>query len=201
VDITKFQCFSELNDSIVFHLKRFEINFDTFRREKVNDSFPFPKMINMKPFTKEYILESISGSSDNTSVDRLEGDKDSDDGFIYELFAVVVHTGTTDSGHYFTYIKEPTVDDIIAMETGSASTSQTSTTSKSRWIEFNDAEISLFSELLLESECFGGTTVMHEILPKSQGTTTYAVENPKNAYMLIYNRKNPLSSVEIPLGE
>ena len=37
----------------MFHLKRFELNFDTFRREKVNDAFPFPKFLNMYPYTKE----------------------------------------------------------------------------------------------------------------------------------------------------
>ena len=53
VTISKRQCISQLPDNLIFHLKRFELNFDTFRREKVNDSFLFPMYLNMLPHTKE----------------------------------------------------------------------------------------------------------------------------------------------------
>lgn len=34
-------------------LKRFDLNYETFQKEKVNDLCEFPIELNMKPYTKE----------------------------------------------------------------------------------------------------------------------------------------------------
>ena len=94
VPITKRQCLlkDKLPNSIIFHLKRFEFNLDTYIREKVNDSFSFPieTPLNIYPYTKE-------GLSSNNAVqlDNLPGGSGCADeaSCLYTLTAVVVHTG------------------------------------------------------------------------------------------------------------
>lgn len=52
----------------------------------------------------------------------------------YNLKGVVVHTGTADFGHYYSFIK----------------------ISDDKWHEFNDSLIKEFDPKNIESECFGG---------------------------------------------
>ena len=52
-DMNKRTVLHELHHSIIFHLKRFELNFQTFQHEKLNDRFEFPLSINLEPYTKE----------------------------------------------------------------------------------------------------------------------------------------------------
>jgi ubiquitin C-terminal hydrolase len=187
VNITKRQCIARTSDTLIFHLKRFELNFDTFRREKVNDAFAFPMRLNMFPYTK-YGLEKAEGVvHPNTNGECVILEEDCE----YELSGVVVHTGTTESGHYFAYLKEDSCVD--GGDGGEAAP-------KPRWLEFNDAEVTPFSEALLESECFGGTTKMHDIYG-SGAVTTHEIPNPKSAYMLVYKRvakKSCAPSVSAP---
>ena len=172
-NITKRQCFSQLSNTIIFHLKRFELNFDTFRREKVNDFFPFPMALDMRPYTKVGLAGNSESAMDYSY-------------FEYELGGVVVHTGTADSGHYYSYIKE---DDEIDGDVNLSVPVNGETAKKRRWLEFNDSEVSEFYENRIENECFGGTTKSHEYIPSTQSLVTTETTNPKNAYMLVYHRK------------
>lgn len=52
----------------------------------------------------------------------------------YTLKGVVVHYGTAEFGHYFSYIK----------------------INEDQWLEFNDSKIKEFKLKQLENECFGG---------------------------------------------
>ena len=58
----------------------------------------------------------------------------------YELRGIVAHTGTADSGHYYSFIKErePRAGDA-------------------QWFEFNDRIVTQFSADKIPEECFGGT--------------------------------------------
>lgn len=164
-NITKRQCLAGLPDALIFHLKRFELNFDTFRREKVNDAFAFPLRVNMYPYTKAGLEQAESG--------MLSADTDTSE-YEYELSGVIVHTGTTDSGHYFAYIKDSTTPGADAQT--------------ARWCEFNDAEVSNFSIANLEKDCFGGVCKTHDVYPGGVSIVSHETVNPKSAYMLIYNR-------------
>jgi ubiquitin C-terminal hydrolase len=158
--ITKRNCFTNLSDTLIFHLKRFEFNFDTFLREKVNDFFPFPMKLNMLPYTKEGIYNT------DIKVNCY---------YEYELSGIVVHTGTTNSGHYYSYIKDDT---------------------SNKWFEFNDSEITELNECNISKECFGGTTSTHEYNVSTNTVFTNDIPNPKSAYMLIYRRVVPEYNVE-----
>ena len=220
VTISKRQCISQLSDTLVFHLKRFELNFDTFRREKVNDFFPFPTYLNMLPYTKEGLMSPGLDKGRSSTY------------YQYELAGVVVHTGTTDSGHYYAYIKDKGeeksssnifVDSVplpsshsplhsgitlpgYASSSSSAQSATSSNTKSSgcsgekekktdrrghRWLEFNDSEVSEFSESRLEAECFGGSTKSYNYSVSTINEVDTV--NPKSAYMLVYRRVSLLS--------
>jgi len=186
VSITKRQCLlnDELPQSLIFHLKRFEFNLDTFLREKVNDEFSFPvdTPLDVYPFTKEG-LQGVGATCDNKDVSSC----------LYTLGAVVVHTGTAEGGHYFSYIKE-SYEDVVSRLKACAAPGQSCSLSPEeveksrRWIEFNDTEISLFAASRIPAECFGGMTVSHDFDLHSHTVETSTIVNPKSAYMLIYDR-------------
>lgn len=75
----------------------------------------------------------------------------------YKLKGVVVHNGTADHGHYYSYIREanPATDAIA--DVGEEWRTE-------RWFRFDDTSVSEFimSPDILESECFGGPTLQFE---------------------------------------
>ncbi len=48
---------NKLANTVVINLKRFEFDFNSMQRFKVNDFCEFPMQINLKPWTKEGIRE------------------------------------------------------------------------------------------------------------------------------------------------
>jgi len=70
---------------LTFALQRVDYNEYTFEREKINSRYEFPLEIDLTGFMHpEYII------GENC----------------YELFTIVVHRGTANSGHYFAYIRD-----------------------------------------------------------------------------------------------
>ncbi|OQS06269.1 ubiquitin domain containing protein [Thraustotheca clavata] len=88
-DTMKRDCLENPPETLMLHLKRFELNFDTFLREKVNDSFAFPLTLDMWPYTKAG-LSGVAGECE------------------YTLVGCVVHLGSTESGHYYSLIQDRT---------------------------------------------------------------------------------------------
>ena len=85
----KSQCFNELPRILMFVLKRFEFNYDTMRKIKINDFYEFPLELDMNKYTNEYI--------DNKN-DKINNK--------YTLKSVVVHQGHSEGGHYYVFIKD-----------------------------------------------------------------------------------------------
>ena len=190
--IVKRQCLSEISNSIIFHLKRFELNFDTFRKEKINDSFTFPLKLNMKAYMKEGLPEfqylstaNKSANGSNPAPTAPVFDRPSAY-YEYELTGVIVHTGSGESGHYYSFCKDTTT-----LNSGGDS-------SLPSWYEFNDSEVTPFDISKLSQECFGGTTSFHDFNVKTQSFSTTEVMSTKNAYMLIYTRVNKLPMSILP---
>lgn len=63
------------------------------------------------------------------------------DYYNYELVGVVVHSGSADSGHYYSYIKEQ---------------EQQQDEEEEKWYEFNDTKVTEFDKKELPQETFGG---------------------------------------------
>ncbi|EGG20150.1 hypothetical protein DFA_07270 [Cavenderia fasciculata] len=131
---TKQLSFGTLPVVICFHLKRFEQSLSNRRTHKIDTFIEFPLTVDMSPFissTRKQKLkrkfdslnniineqqqqqESDSNNNQNNKMETSESSTDStpptvipiDDSFVYELYAVVNHTGKIDSGHYTSFVK------------------------------------------------------------------------------------------------
>src|SRR5690242_19284591 len=65
-DLTKRVALGSLSNIFIFHLKRFELNFETSQHEKLNNKFEFPLVVNLEPYTKEGLSrrDAISRAKD-----------------------------------------------------------------------------------------------------------------------------------------
>lgn len=145
----------DVPDNLIFHLKRFDFDMVTMMRSKINDEFQFPERIDMTPFKVDY-LSNPDG--------HVEED-------IFELVGVLVHTGTAESGHYYSYIRE-----------------RPSTGGRGSWVEFNDSDVTRFDQTKIADQCFGG----YNDSPNMQ----VRFNKVWNAYMLFYQRVSSMESAK-----
>ena len=143
-------CLKEVPDNITFHLKRFEFDLTTFQRNKINDAFEFPDYIDLAP----YKVDNLDAARESTGLDY------------FDLTGVLVHSGTSETGHYYSYIK---------------SSDRDSTHENPRWVEFNDAEVTDFEGAKIRDACYGGPA-------GRMGVEDW--QKPYNAYMLFYKRRS-----------
>ncbi|KAM0334256.1 hypothetical protein ACHAQA_001278 [Verticillium albo-atrum] len=156
VDAVKRACLKDIPNDLIFHLKRFDFNLRTLTRSKINDYFSFPNRIDMRPYTVDFLnQESPSREED-----------------IFELVGVLVHSGTAESGHYYSYIRE-----------------RPSNAERENWLEFNDETVSTWDPALLEISTFGGADA-------NLGTDGNGLSFDKtySAYMLFYQRSSVLKA-------
>lgn len=152
VNAVKRACLKDIPDNIIFHLKRFDFNLRTMQRSKINDYFKFPHNIDMRPYTVEHLMEPEK---------PLPND-------VFELVGILVHAGTAESGHYYSYIRErPTAEAALP-----------------KWFEFNDDTVTYFDPESIESHCFGGVEY------RNPDTGSFPFEKSWNAYMLFYQRSS-----------
>jgi len=121
VDALKRVCIKKLPRYLIMTLKRFEFDFDTMQRQKVNDYFEFPVDLDLSNYTQEYLskkeaydkskaekLAKAEGGSEEEILADLKQEelKFQKEYYQYELVGATIHTGTADSGHYYSYIRE-----------------------------------------------------------------------------------------------
>ncbi len=122
------------------------------RKIKINSYLKFPTHINMKKYT----AEALGGAEDLP-----------DQPYEYSLRGTVIHSGTSEGGHYYCFIQN--------RETG-------------KWLEFNDHIVKEFRVEDLKEECFGGTGYISA--SSVWGAQTF--QRSRSAYMLVYERVKPL---------
>lgn len=154
--ILRRACLKDLPDSLIFHLKRFDFNVRSMQRSKINDYFSFPQKIDMRPYKVEHLMGPPEKSPED----------------VFELVGILVHSGTAESGHYFSYIRE-----------------RPSKSDKARWVEFNDDLVSPWDLDSMDAKCFGGPDM----------NTNFQVEKQYSAYMLFYERSSALASQKLQL--
>lgn len=98
--------FATLPPCLLFNLQRFNFDWERQRRVKVDQLCAFPLTIDMENF----LDEECSATSGPTA---------------YSLSAVLIHSGTAYSGHYFAYVKD--------CDSGT-------------WFNFNDEKVTLLAE-------------------------------------------------------
>ncbi|KAL4854761.1 Ubiquitin carboxyl-terminal hydrolase 24 [Chlorella vulgaris] len=130
VDAEKRTLIKQLPHTLVFHLKRFEWDYETYQRWKVKDRFEFPRQLDMYPYTVE--------GADEADGREPKGKKEASH-YLYELRGVVVHSGSAFAGHYYSYIKD--------RQHGG------------RWYCFDDTSVDLWDPANLNKDCYGGRFV------------------------------------------
>ncbi|RGP80246.1 hypothetical protein FLONG3_1618 [Fusarium longipes] len=158
VDAVKRACIKDVPENLIFHLKRFDFNLRTLQRSKINDYFSFPSRVDMRPYTIEHLSSPESGNEED----------------VFELVGVLVHSGTAESGHYYSYIRE-----------------RPSSNSRPSWFEFNDDSVLPWDSAKLEQATFGGAD--QRSLHDSNGLI---YDKNFSAYMLFYQRASSLRAEE-----
>ena len=131
-------------------------------RSKINDRFDFSEKMDMAPFK----IDHLSEPGTTTAPD------------MFELVGVLVHSGTAESGHYYSYIRERPVNP-----------SQIET-----WVEFNDADVTRFDPSKIPDQCFGG---FNDPL-QSTSFPQLRFHKAWNAYMLFYQRISSIDEIQGP---
>jgi len=129
-------CVKHLPNYLVIALRRFEFDFDTMTRMKLNDYFEFPMELNMEPFTQEGLERAEKEKEKQAGKETVVPNrKFNDDYYNYKLRGIIIHSGTAESGHYYSY--------IFDLE-------------QKKWFEFNDQWVTEINEGDIANECFGG---------------------------------------------
>ncbi|KAJ0401142.1 hypothetical protein ATCC90586_000242 [Pythium insidiosum] len=152
VSATKRVCVKTLPRTLVCHLKRFEFDFDTMEKVKLNDYLAFPEEIDMAPFTRDALTTGASCSE-----------------AMYDLVGVVIHSGTADMGHYYSFIRDRGRD--------------------KQWLEFNDQTVRPLDPATLGDECFGGEEIVQKWDANVRAVTSVVQMKRRSAYMLLYERR------------
>uniref|UniRef100_H3AQ70 Ubiquitin carboxyl-terminal hydrolase 47 n=1 Tax=Latimeria chalumnae TaxID=7897 RepID=H3AQ70_LATCH len=181
---------------LTLQLKRFDFDYTTMHRIKLNDRMTFPEELDMSPFIDvedekspqtESCTDSGAENEGSCHSDQMSNDFSTDDGvdegiclennssaeralktnsekgsLIYELFSVMVHSGSAAGGHYYACIKS---------------------FSDGQWYSFNDQHVSRITQEDIK-KTYGGST-------GSRGYYSSAFASSTNAYMLIYRLKSP----------
>jgi len=155
VNAVKRACLQDIPDNLIFHLKRFDFNLRTMQRSKINDYFSFPHRIDMRPYKVEHLMDPAEDIPND----------------IFELVGILVHSGTAESGHYYSYVRE-----------------RPSYGKYPTWVEFNDDHVTSFDPTTIEANCFGGLDY------RSPESGTFQFDKTWSAYMLFYQRSSVLQA-------
>ncbi len=126
VNALKYLKFEKLPQLLFIQLGRFYYDYQTDMRQKIHDKVPFPLILNMNKYKKDY--DTITYNVDESENEKFCLD-DSEEVIakykkegenVYELYSVVVQSGSANGGHYYAYIK--------SFEDG-------------KWYNFNDANV------------------------------------------------------------
>uniref|UniRef100_A0A8C6ZN19 Ubiquitin carboxyl-terminal hydrolase n=1 Tax=Nothoprocta perdicaria TaxID=30464 RepID=A0A8C6ZN19_NOTPE len=172
---------------LTLQLKRFDFDYTTMHRIKLNDRMTFPEELDMNVFIDvedekspqtESCTDSGAENEGSCHSDQMSNDFSNDDGvdegiclennsaaeriskissekssLLYELFSVMVHSGSAAGGHYYACIKSFSDD---------------------QWYSFNDQHVRVTLSYLIRSVNY-----------------FYFFYSSTNAYMLIYRLKDP----------
>src|ERR1043166_9554638 len=128
-------CIKKLPKNLIINLKRFDFDMELLKRVKINEYFEFPTNINMEPYTLDYLIRKESGQLEEMKFDVANKSQ-----FEYELVGVLVHTGTADSGHYYSFIRE-------------RKPSYGNGNNERRWYQFNDSNVEIFDPKEIPKQC------------------------------------------------
>lgn len=139
-DAKKGIIFRSFPPVLQLQLKRFEYNFQTDSMHKVNDHFSFPANLDLNKYT------------------------DRPGNYTYTLFSILVHTGSANAGHYFSFLRPDC----------------------GKWFKFDDEVVETALEDYAFLSSFGGEfhqLTVDEVINEVKLTSQ---RNDMSAYMLVY---------------
>uniref|UniRef100_A0A8C3A865 Ubiquitin carboxyl-terminal hydrolase 47 n=1 Tax=Cyclopterus lumpus TaxID=8103 RepID=A0A8C3A865_CYCLU len=188
---------------LTLQLKRFDFDYTTMHRIKLNDRMTFPEELDMSPFIDvedekspqtESCTDSGAENEGSCHSDQMSNDFSTDDCVdegicldstgstervlkpkslpTFELFSVMVHSGSAAGGHYYACIKS---------------------FSDGQWYSFNDQHVSKITQEDIR-KTYGGSS-------GSRGYYSSAFASSTNAYMLIYRLKDPSRNAKYLVAE
>lgn len=144
-------CLKDVPDNLILHLKRFEFDLSDFSRRKIYDFFEFPPSIDISEYHVDYLSDPSKPRQDD----------------IFDLVGILVHSGTCESGHYYSYIRErPSPTGVVA----------------ATWVEFDDSNVGSFNPSEIAQRAYGGTA----------GDVYNRHVKVYSAYMLFYQRRSTM---------
>ena len=172
VTISKRTSLAKLPNVLFVHLKRFYMDYEIERTEKINSKFEFPNTLNLKKYCIEEINKNDSTGNSYETDDIYPKEEEY---YQYELKGINVHMGNAQGGHYISFIdiERDGHDNELNIKS-----SIVNNVFKSKWFKFNDANITEFDTKDIPIESYGGSIDNNSIN-----------ENIQNAYLLIYERK------------
>jgi len=179
VTALKRTCIKRLPRHLICVLKRFDINYDTMQKFKINDYCEFPMKMNMKNYTaeglamKDFEKEREKAKKEGRDLDETTLAKSKlikeypAEYYEYKLSGVVIHIGSADAGHYYSLIMDRENKHIPENE---------------RWYEFNDTVVDKYNPEEIKDDAFGGDD-------KMSGMESFkSLGKIRNAYLLFYER-------------
>ena len=158
-DAHKRQYFTSFPRVLVIQLKRFHFNNLTKQMEKINDKFIFTDHLDLSSFASPQIRSHV--------VSR------------YSCFGVVVHSGSIDSGHYYSYIKHYM-------------------SSNNCWYKLNDTQVSLAETYEVFTCNYGGNIYAYNYDMYRGCIAEMKTINNSSAYLLVYVRQDVLDELFTP---
>ena len=173
VDGTRTSVFRDLPNTLAFHLQRFgmDVTDENFAIKKFNTKveFPFEEDLDMFPYSYEG-HKSKASEIDAEKLAQLKKNA------LYTLKGIVIHSGTLNSGHYYSLIKD----------------------NDGEWYEFNDRLVTKIRKSQIPTMAFGGYSVFQSYSTYSNRYIKEKRERFANAYMLFYSRKFPIPPPDRP---
>jgi len=167
----------DMSNTLIISLKRFEFDYNTFTRRKLNDYFEFPEHLDLWPYSVEGIEQRDAAGMKPVVRQYLEHPQQY---YEYALRGAVVHMGSAETGHYYSFIKErqPRCNGQDC-----------------QWLRFDDALVTEFDiGHKLQEECFGGAWTERTWDKVTGQLQERDIMLTRSAYMLVYER------VETPDG-
>lgn len=148
IDAKQIEYLQNLPDHLVIQLKRFELDYNTWMLKKMNYPVYFTKEIDVNQHIDPHI-SSISNT-------------------VYQLNGVVMHMGTVQSGHYYSYVKNratgewykfndtnteiTTLDDIMKNANDQMSNAYLLFYDRADLVEVDDSSLTVEMKELIEKE-------------------------------------------------
>ncbi|XP_052243350.1 ubiquitin carboxyl-terminal hydrolase 47-like isoform X4 [Dreissena polymorpha] len=191
---------------LTLQMKRFDFDYSTMHRIKLNDKMSFPEILNLNYLIEEVHTNAESAMSpdrENTVIESNAAKNCNDDAvdegieveagcsgssleeeneknkqaeaqgpYVYELFSIMIHSGSAAGGHYYAYIKCLT---------------------DGQWYSFNDQHVSKITYDDIR-KTYGGSS-------NSRGYYSSSYASSANAYMLMYRKKDTDRNVDFLSSE